>query len=901
MKSIAANHPWKKEARQILTVLLALTLITAGSVYIFLDFYGRYIDGVLYAERLSQMREVTTQLFTNLEEVVDNQWQLAQTQSNYLLETHPATAEELLSLMSQQARLNVFNSSQSEMMAVDDTGRYYTQNGMQGTLSGLNYLADQPQQVCYVYNTMTTGQAEMVFLLKLEKPLPIQVGSQTATLTYYGVSRNMTELNPYFSCTAYDGNNSVYVLDSRGTKLFSDTENTLLQGHNLYTVLGQMEYLHGSSFSKAKQELSQHRIAYSNAVLNGEEYYYSLYQMENAQWTLLFLVPSVCVAANTVSLINTTVRLILIFAILLLGVCVAAIYVVLRLKQKQVIDTERRNSKALSAINQELDRKNAELEKVNTALSSAVETAEHATQAAKAASAAKSDFLANMSHDIRTPMNAIVGITSLMEHEEGISDQLHTYISKVQMSSRHLLSLINDILDMSKIESNEIHLNSEPVRLAEQVGQVDSIIRSQAAERGQTLHIRVHEIVHEYLIGDGVRLRQIFINLLSNAVKYTPYGGTITFDLAEQPCAIPGHAAFTLSVTDNGCGMTPEFVAHIFEPFTRAEGSVTNRVQGTGLGMAITKSIVDLMGGSIHIESEPGKGSRFDVSLTLPIDRSSEYEVDARSVLLISDEEALIRNMGASLQETPVLFSAASTREEALRLLKQDQADVILLAGQLHDQSLPETVQLLRQTARDAVLIFRCDYAQQEQVHDILLQSGVDGLIARPFFRMNLIRAVDSALSEVAPQQWETASVLKGMRFLCAEDHELNAEILQAILEMRGASCTIYPDGAALTQAFSKVQPGEYDAILMDIQMPNMNGLEAARAIRASSNPLGRTIPIVAMTANAFAEDVQSCMDAGMDAHVSKPLDVAVLERTIRGFLTPPRVRERQTIVCEEN
>ena len=183
MKSIAANHPWKKEARQILTVLLALTLITAGSVYIFLDFYGRYIDGVLYAERLSQMREVTTQLFTNLEEVVDNQWQLAQTQSNYLLETHPATAEELLSLMSQQARLNVFNSSQSEMMAVDDTGRYYTQNGMQGTLSGLNYLADQPQQVCYVYNTMTTGQAEMVFLLKLEKPLPIQVGSQTATLT----------------------------------------------------------------------------------------------------------------------------------------------------------------------------------------------------------------------------------------------------------------------------------------------------------------------------------------------------------------------------------------------------------------------------------------------------------------------------------------------------------------------------------------------------------------------------------------------------------------------------------------------------------------------------------------------------------------------------------------------
>ena len=227
-----------------------------------------------------------------------------------------------------------------------------------------------------------------------------------------------------------------------------------------------------------------------------------------------------------------------------------------------------------------------------------------------------------MSHDIRTPMNAIVGITNLMEHEADAPDKLHTYIQKVQLSSRHLLSLINDILDMSKIESSEVALNQDSISLAEQVGQVDSIIRSQTAERGQIFVIRTHHVVHEYLIGDGVRLRQIFLNLLSNAVKYTPYGGAIRFELEELPCPQPEHATFHITVEDNGYGMEEAFVKHIFEPFTRGESSMTNKVQGTGLGMAITKNIVDLMGGTITVRSTVDRGSCFDVTLTFPIDDS---------------------------------------------------------------------------------------------------------------------------------------------------------------------------------------------------------------------------------------------------------------------------------------
>ena len=871
----------KMQRRQFLLVLLALVLIAGAGVSLFLKFYVSYIDKTLYAERLSQMREVTIELFSSIEDVIDSQWTVAETQSRYLMDEQPQDVDALISMMERQSRLNTFEQSRSEMVAVDSTGRYYTQYGMQGTLAGLDYLADNPQRVSYVYTPMTSDNSEMVFLLKLEEPIPIQVGTQTVTLTYYGVSRSMAELNPYFACAAYDGNNSVYVLDSNGSKLFSDIQNDLLHGHNLYDVLDQMSYLHGTSFSEAKSELSQHNIAYSNAVLSGEEYYYALYRMENAEWTLLFLVPSAYVATNTVALINTTMRLILLMSLALVMLCALAIYVIMWRNQKRVLAAEHRNNQALKAINQELDSKNA-------MLSAAVAAAEDASQSARAANAAKSDFLANMSHDIRTPMNAIVGLTNLMEHDMDDPEKLAVYIHKIQISSQHLLGLINDVLDMSKIESSEVSLSQEPVSLAEQVGQVDSIIRPQAEERHQSFTIRVHEIAHEYLIGDAVHLRQVLINLLSNAVKYTPDGGSILFELSELPCGETDHATIRATVTDTGYGMTPQFMQHIFEPFTRAENSTTNKVQGTGLGMAITKSIVDLMNGTITVESQVGKGSCFEVTLTLPINRNAGYQVNANGVLLISNEDLLIRNATVCFRAANVLLKVARTKPQALELLQDRQLDTILLAGCLQDQNLEETIQLLRHKAKDAVLIFCCDYAQQEQVHHVVEHCGADGLIARPMFFSTFARLVNQAHSDVATPDNQKESVLHGMNFLCAEDNALNAEILSAILDMNHARCTIYPDGAALVEAFQSVKPGEYDAILMDVQMPVMNGLDATRAIRRGKNPLGKTIPIIAMTANAFSSDVQDCLAAGMDAHVAKPIDISVLERTLKEYVVHP-------------
>ena len=873
MQTERAKQHTAERRRAVGRLFLVCAFVLAG-VLGFNALYGSYIDKTLYAERLNQMREVTTQLFSGLEDVINNQWHTVKGQGRILQEYDPDTVDDLVALMNNQAYLADLDSMQCGLIAVDENGAYYTKDGKQGLLTERQYLLSDPEHISYVSNSLTYQNTQMVFLARLDEPVVLQDGDSTVQLRYYGISQNMDELNPYFECKAYNGNNSVYVVDDNGLKLFSSSSSStgdMLKGYNVFTTLNGMDYLHGTSFASAREELAEHNIAYSNALLDGTEIYYSLYKMDNAAWTLIFLVPSSYVAMNTVDLVNTTLRMVLAFAVLLIASSALVIFWVMRKQQRLAVAAEQQYSRSL--------------EKTNAKLGQAVQVAEKASQDAESANKAKSDFLANMSHDIRTPMNAIVGITKLMEHDHDDPKKMSLYIQKVQTSSQHLLSLINDILDMSKIESSDVSLNSEPVSLAEQVGQIDSIIRPQSEARNQTLTIRAHEVVHEYLIGDAVRLRQVFLNLLSNAVKYTPCGGSINLDLTELPAQDEQHAVIGITVTDTGCGMTPEFVEHIFEPFTRAENSTTNKVQGTGLGMSITKSIVDLMGGTISVQSEPGKGSCFHVALPMQIDASADTDIDARGVLLITDDDLLVANASASLKEAGVPCFVARTQEQALDVLGRQAVDVVLLSGFLGDPQLPTLVKLVHERARDAVLVFCVDYAQQEQVADVLALSGVNGLITRPFFLSNFAHAIHQArTSSPAAAKPEYATGLDGLKFLCAEDNELNAEILKALLDMSGVTCTIYPDGKQLVDAFASVKPGDYDAILMDVQMPVMNGLDATRAIRRGPNPLGKTIPIVAMTANAFSSDVQECLAAGMDAHVAKPLDIPTLERAIRSI-----------------
>ena len=543
----------------------------------------------------------------------------------------------------------------------------------------------------------------------------------------------------------------MYVLDDNGSKLFNSNQVELIKGHNVFSVLQNMKYLHNSSFDKTKAELEEKGCSYSNAVLDGTEYFYGLKRMENAEWTLIFLVPAEYVATNTLKLVNFVMVFIVIFTVIVAVCVMLGISFVMYRNQQEAIRVEREN--------------NAKLETVNTKLRQAKQAAEDAFQVAQEANRSKSSFLANMSHDIRTPMNAIIGITSLIRHDAGDKGKVIEYADKIDTSSQHLLGIINEVLDMSKIEAGKTVFKYSDFSIPDFIQELDTIFRSQIYEKKQTLTITKENIRHEWVNGDQVHLMQIFSNLLSNAIKYTQEGGEIQLLAEECESNSSVYAKYRFLVCDNGMGMSADFKDRIFDAFTRAENSLTNKIQGTGLGMAITKNLVDLMGGTIDVESEPGQGSCFEVFMDLKI-------AEERSV-------------------SPA--SQAETEE----------------------------------------------------------QNG---------------------------------NILKGMRFLCAEDNELNAEILTELLKIEGAECTICENGKRVLETFEQSVPGDYDMILMDVQMPVMNGYEATKAIRRSSHELAKTIPIIAMTANAFSEDIQHSLAAGMNAHISKPVDMKTLEKTIRSI-----------------
>ena len=745
---------------------LILGCCMAGIVMLlaFFFLYHTYIQDIIYEERLNQMEEITRQMFQSLEDVIDSHWNRVTEECNYLRDANVQTTEELCRYMKKKYELSAYADQKITLMAVDSEGGYYTESGNRGLFRDLDYFEESPEKISFVFDSMTDNQSEMVFLNRLPEPIHLQDGEKETSILYFGIAQDMEQLNPYFNCDAYDGNNSVYVLDDNGFKLFNSNQTELIKGHNVFSVLQNMKYLHNSSFEKTKAELEEKGYSYSNAILDGTEYFYGLERMENAEWTLIFLVPAEYVATNTLELVNFVTIFIVIFTLIVAVFVILGISFVMYRNQKEAIRVEREN--------------NTKLETVNTKLRQAKQAAEEAFQVAQEASRSKSSFLANMSHDIRTPMNAIIGMTSLIKHDAGDKGKVIEYANKIDISSQHLLGIINDVLDMSKIEAGKTTFKYTDFSILDFIQELNVIFHSQTDEKNQTFTIIKEDIQHERVNGDQVHLMQIFSNLLSNAIKYTQEGGEIQLLIEECESNSAIYAKYRFLVSDNGVGMSADFKNTIFDAFTRAESSLTNKIQGTGLGMAITKNLVEAMGGTIDVESELGQGSCFEILMDLKI---------------------------------------------------------------AEDKS----VSLIPQTEKDE------------------------------------------------PED----NILQGMKFLCAEDNEINAEILTELLKIEGAECTICENGEEILKTFEQSAPGEYDMILMDVQMPVMNGYEATKAIRRSSHELAKTIPIIAMTANAFSEDIQHSLAAGMNAHISKPVDMKMLEKTIRSIKSGGGVPKRRSLL----
>ena len=526
----------------------------------------------------------------------------------------------------------------------------------------------------------------------------------------------------------------------------------------------------------------------------------------------------------------------------------------------------------------------------------AQQEAEHAQREAEHANRAKSEFLSNMSHDIRTPMNAIVGMTAIATANIDNQQQVQHCLKKITLSSKHLLGLINDVLDMSKIESGKMNLNMDQVSLREVVDGIVSICQPQVKAKNQSFDVFIHDISTENVCCDSVRLNQVFLNLLSNAIKFTPEGGRIEVYLYET--ASPkgeDYVQIHIKVKDNGIGMSPDFVAHIFDSFTREDSARVHRTEGTGLGMAITKHIVvDAMGGTIDVESQQGKGSEFTVVLDL--EKADVLEEDMIlpnwNILVVDDDQPLCETTAAALQAIGVNADWTLDGESAIEMVTKrhhrgDSYQIILLDWKLPGADGISVARQIRRELGEAVPILLISAYDWGEIEDEARDAGITGFIAKPLFKSTLFNTLRQFVDDPKTERVKEVKQqhdLQGRRILLAEDNELNWEIASELLSEEGLVLDWAENGQICVEMLQASKPGYYDAILMDIRMPVMGGYEATQVIRTLDHP-DRDLPIIAMTADAFAEDVKRSLDCGMNAHVAKPIDVGEVMRLLEKFI----------------
>lgn len=520
-------------------------------------------------------------------------------------------------------------------------------------------------------------------------------------------------------------------------------------------------------------------------------------------------------------------------------------------------------------------------------------TLAEALQIAQVANEAKSTFLSSVSHDIRTPMNAITGFVTLLQEEADNPEHVREYVQQIDAASQHLLSLINDVLDMNKIESGSATLHLSEVNLADIIDEINSIIRPQIKAKNQTFEIFSSSVVHEYLQADKLRINQILINLLSNAVKYTPEGGIIQMLLDELPQVDAHYSRIRFTIRDNGMGMSEDYLKVIFDPFTRENTEIIHRIQGTGLGMAITKSLVDLMGGTIQVQSKSGEGSTFTVELELYI---CEKEDDAKfwtqhnigKMIVADDDEMICLNIVKALKNTGVIVDYATDGARAVQMMRtaREQGapyDLILLDWKMPTLDGLGTARLIRKNYSKHIPILLFTAYDWEEIEKEAEELGLVHFMPKPFFITTFKEVIQRAVGDQKnAKAGLDNTVVKGKHILVVDDIAANRLILIKILSTMGADCDAACDGQEALEKFMDAPPDTYDLIFMDVQMPVLDGYAATRAIRRSSHPSAKTVPVIAMTANAFVDDIREAIEAGMDAHIAKPIQLDKLRDTIQ-------------------
>ena len=683
------------------------------------------LEREIYKERAAYMTEISAQVVSTTDTVANAQWNLAAILSNRMKNSRISSTAELADWIASEVKIH--DQEELYFLVFDNAGNYYDAAGSRARWRGslISIQDDSPiQQVEVTTLSTTVGKTdEMVFLLRMENPVVLK--AEDVTLTHVAVVRDMDIFYEQFQVPSFEGSGENFFVSSVGTRIYRGKSYSHVIGdvYNVLKPLEGMSFRFGGSYEKLKEIVaSQEKSCMEFTDTENTHYYVTSVPMGINDWSILSVVPSSVVSAQMQHFLNMT----------LFGMSAIALLVLVAISTAILLIARYRTS-------QQLLRQQAEMNI----------TLQEAAQAAKEASRAKTVFLSHMSHDIRTPINGIMGMTDIAVRNLGDTGRVADCLDKITVSSKHLLSLINDVLDMSRIESGKVKLEEKPFYVETLLDACYSLVAGQAQERGLSIKREFSGVEQLVLSGDELRLRQILINILGNAVKFTPDDGEVVF-IARGQDVSGGMSELTLIIQDNGIGMSEDFQQKIFEPFAQAEDSPRTRYKGTGLGMSIVKQFLDLMGGSIELQSAPGQGSTFTVRLRLPN-----------------------------------------------------------VAVPSHQECAPDN----------------------------------------------------------------DTSLLNGLRVLLVEDNEVNMEIARYILKECGMAVTAAENGLKAVEIFKDLPEGSFDVILMDVMMPVMDGLEATRTIRASNKSDAKTIPIVAMTANAYTEDRRAVLEAGMNRHLAKPIE----------------------------
>ena len=835
----------KKRIDKNWKTLLAFVLICF--IAVILLFYFITIRQTMYEESSAHLDEVSRQVAASMEKQSKDQWNMVRMFSQYFKDLPGGNWESFEDYVQNQQDSWGFSS----LCLVDDNAMYYDKGNRFSLLSQekvTRVLLTQRQPVI-LDNVLFGDESKLIFLLPVDN-----LRIQGKTYPAIGASYNSNRVFDLLEIEAFDGEGTLYITHEDGTVLFRTQRQEGEIGYNLFNSLEKMTFRRGS-VRQFREDVETGREELMTVTLDGTEYYLNHTTVGVDDWQLVMLVP-VGVVSGRIQQVSV-LSFVCLFAI---GVLAVGVFILFYSDATQRV----------------------------------LRAKEEARRAAESANLAKSRFLSNMSHDIRTPMNAIIGMTAIAAERMDDPKRVRDCLKKIELSSRLLVGLINDILDMSKIESGKMALHEEEASLVELMENLVGVTQPSVQQKRQDFQIRLHGVIHETLLFDALRLNQILMNLLGNALKFTPEGGRVCLDVTEGPPQRAGYAHIIFRVSDTGIGMSPAFLQHLFTSFSRERDSRVDKIEGSGLGMAITKMLVGMMGGSISVESAPDKGSVFTVELDLGVAGAPEpLSLPALRILLAESDPDSGRTAGAYLETMGAVVDV--TRGGADAALKTCQAHaqgadyaMVLLDWRLADLDCLAAAREIRNrlgTACPVLIATGYDWSQMEENET---QQEVDGFLQKPLFPSTLYRCIHKYVlhsDKNAGQQAQMSADLSGRRILLAEDNEINQEIVVELLTGLGAVVETAHNGRQAVERFAASTVGEYDLVLMDIQMPEMNGYQATAAIRRMAREDASRIPIFAMTADAFAEDIEMAHKAGMNCHLAKPLHVPALLREITKYI----------------